>query len=88
MKIEKEFILREIAGDYVIIPTGTTTLEFNGLITVNELGAFIWERLQEETTEEKLIEAIVEEYEVDEETAEADLKEFLDILKECRILNS
>ncbi len=88
MKIDKEFILREIAGDYVIIPTGTTTLEFNGLITVNELGAFIWERLQEETTEEKLIEAIVEEYEVDEETAEADLKEFLDILKECRILNS
>lgn len=88
MKIDKEFILREIAGDYVIIPTGTTTLEFNGLITVNELGAFIWERLQEETTEEKLIEAIVEEYEVEEETAEADLKEFLDILKECRILNS
>lgn len=88
MKIEKEFILREIAGDYVIIPTGTTTLEFNGLITVNELGAFIWERLQEETAEEKLVKAIIEEYEVDEETAKTDLKEFLDILKECQILNS
>ena len=52
MKIEKDFILREIAGDYVIVPTGKTALEFNGLITVNELGAFIWEKLQQETTEE------------------------------------
>lgn len=87
MKIEKEFILREIAGDYVIIPTGTTTLEFNGLITVNELGAFIWKELQQEITEDELIQAIVEEYEIDEKTAREDAREFLNILKECKILN-
>ena len=43
MKIDKQFILRQIAGDYVIIPAGKTTLEFNGLITVNEQGAFLWQ---------------------------------------------
>lgn len=42
MKVEKEFVLREIAGDYIIIPTGKTVLDFNGLITVNEVGASLW----------------------------------------------
>ena len=46
MKLEKEFVLREIAGDYVIIPVGKTVIEFNGLITVNEVGVSIWNMLQ------------------------------------------
>lgn len=86
MKIEKEFILREIVGDYVIVPTGKTALEFNGLITVNELGAFIWKKLQQEVSEDELIQEILEEYEVDEETARHDVEEFLNKLTECKIL--
>ena len=86
MKIDKEFILREIAGDYVIVPTGKTALEFNGLITVNELGAFIWKKLQQDVTEDELIQDILEEYEVDEETARHDVEEFLNKLTECKIL--
>ena len=39
MKIIKDFILRNIAGEYVLIPTGTTTQEFNGLISLNEIAA-------------------------------------------------
>ena len=86
MKIEKEFILREIAGDYVIVPTGQTALEFNGLITVNEIGAFIWKKLDQDITEDELVQAILEEYEVDEETARNDVKEIHDKLTECKIL--
>ena len=86
MKIEKEFILREIAGDYVIVPTGKPALEFNGLITLNELGAFIWKKLQQDVTEDELIQVILEEYEVDEETARNDVEEFLNKLTECKIL--
>ena len=52
MIIDKQYILRQIAGDYVIIPTGKTTLEFNGMITVNEQGAFLWKKLGTEITEE------------------------------------
>ncbi len=87
MKIDKQFVLRQIAGDYVIIPTGKTTLDFNGLITVNEQGAFLWEKLRQETTLAELVAALLEEYEVDEPTARADVEEFLAILRQCRMLN-
>lgn len=86
MKVEKEFVLREIAGDYVIIPTGKTVLEFNGLATINEVGAFLWDLLQEETTEEKLVERILEEYDVDEPTAKADIREFLEMLLKHKVI--
>lgn len=87
MKIDKQFILRKIAGDYVIIPTGRTTLDFNGLITVNEQGAFLWERLRQDVTEGELVDAILAEYEVDEATAAADVEEFLTILRQCGMLS-
>lgn len=87
MKIDKQFVLRQIAGDYVIIPTGKTTLDFNGLITVNEQGAFLWEKLSQDTTLAELVAALLEEYEVDEPTARADVEEFLAILRQCRMLN-
>ena len=86
MKIYKEFVLREIAGDYIIIPTGKTVLEFNGLITVNEVGASIWKMLQEETSFEKLVQGILEEYDVDDSVARQDVQEFLDKLVEGGIL--
>ena len=86
MKIGKEFVLREIAGDYIIIPTGKTVLEFNGLITVNEVGASIWKMLQEETSFEKLVQGILEEYDVEDSVARQDVQEFLDKLVEGGIL--
>ena len=48
MRITKEFVLREIAGDYIIIPTGKTVFDFNGLITLNEVGVSLWKMLQNE----------------------------------------
>lgn len=86
MKIEKEFVLREIAGDYILVPVGNTALEFNGLITVNEVGAFLWGRLKKDTTREKLIQDTLEEYEVDQETVIKDVNEFLNHLSEAGII--
>ncbi len=88
MKVQKEFILREIAGDYVIIPTGKTVLDFNGLITVNAVGAALWKMLQSDVTFEELLRGIMAEYEVDEETAGKDIKEFLEKLRQGGILDS
>ena len=88
MRIDKPFILRKIAGDYVILPTGTATLSFNGMITVNEQGAFLWEALQKETTRDQLIEAMLAEYEVNPDTAGADVDEFLQILQRTGILET
>ena len=86
MKIQKEFVLREIAGDYVIIPTGKTVLTFNGLITVNEVGAELWKMLQSDVTFEDLTKGILEIYDVDEETAKEDIREFLDTLEKGVVL--
>lgn len=76
MRIKKEFVLREIAGDYVIIPTGKTVLEFNGLITVNEVGVSIWKMLQEEVTFDQIVQNILEEYDVEESVAREDIRKF------------
>lgn len=73
-------MLREIAGDYIIIPTGKTVLEFNGLITVNEVGVSIWNMLQKEVTFDKLVQGILDEYDVEEQVAREDIREFLDKL--------
>jgi sensor domain CHASE-containing protein len=86
MRVEKEFVLREIAGDYIIIPTGKTVLEFNGMVTVNEVGVLLWKMLQEEVTFEDLVKGVLEEYDVDEAAARADIQEFLDKLIESGIL--
>lgn len=86
MRVEKDFVLREIAGDYVIIPTGKTVLSFNGLISVNEVGAFLWELLQNEVTIDELVAAVLNEYDVDEVTAREDIQEFLDALAQGHVL--
>ncbi len=86
MKVDKEFILREIAGDYIIIPTGKTVLEFNGLITVNEVGVSIWNMLQEDVTLDEIVKGILDEYDVEESVAKEDVEEFLNNLVDGGIL--
>lgn len=82
MKASKEFILREIAGEYILVPTGASATKINGLITMNELGCFIFKTLQEEKTIEQLVDAIVAEYTVDRNTALVDAQEFLQQLRD------
>ena len=87
MKVRKDFVLRETAGDYMIIPTGRTVRSFDGLITVNEVGADLWDMLQSEVTFDDLLRGILTIYDVDKETAEEDIREFLDTLRERGILD-
>ena len=59
MEIKKELIKRDIAGDTVLVPVGKTVMENNGLFILNELGAFIWDMLQELGSEEEAVSAVV-----------------------------
>ena len=77
MKIRDGFLLRQVAGQYVVIPTGETTVDLNLMITLNETGAFLWEKLQAETTEEALVSALCAEYEVDAATAADHVRQFV-----------
>ena len=86
MKINKELVKRDIAGDTILVPVGKTVYDSNGLFVLNELGSFIWDRLPQAETEEELVNAILEEYEVAESVAREDLNKFLAKLREMEIL--
>lgn len=86
MKISSNYQMRQIAGEHIIVPTGEAAVEFNGLITVNEIGAFLWKILQGEATEEELLKAVLEEYDIDKNTAWTDIRAFLQTLEENEIL--
>ena len=87
MKIKKELIKREIAGEVMLVPVGRTVLDFNGLFAMNELGGFIWDALPGAESEADIVAAVLGEYEVDEATAKADVAEFLQKLREMGILD-
>lgn len=86
MIIKKELLKRQIAGETILIPVGKTVYDSNGLFALNELGSFLWDRLPSVRDEEELLSAVLEEYEVNEETARQDLQEFLDKLRMMGII--
>ena len=86
MKIKKELIKREIAGDTLLVPVGKTVYESNGLFVLNELGTFLWDCLPEAESEAELCAAVLAEYEVTEEEAAADIAAFVARLRELEIL--
>lgn len=88
MKVKSGFVLREIAGQYMAVAVGTRARELHGMIGMNETAAFLWEKLQKETTEEQLAEALLEEYEIDEPKALQTVKNFLESLKEEGVLEN
>lgn len=77
MKLKDGFMLREIAGTWVVVPLGQRVVEFNGLMTLSESGALLWRRLEGGAKVEELVNAILEEYEVDIATANADVNDFI-----------
>ena len=81
MKLKEGFLLREVAGQNVVLPTGDD-LDLNMMITLNETAKFLWIRLQEETDEAALVAALLAEYEVDEQTAADCVAAFVAKLKE------
>ena len=86
MKIKKELVKRDIAGDTVLVPVGKTVYESNGLFILNEVGAFLWDRLESADSEDALLTALLEEYEITEDIARADIHEFLEKLQELGIV--
>ena len=71
MKKTKEYIKRRIVDEIVLVPSGSTAEEFNGMITISESGEFIWDHIEE------LIELMLQEYEIDRETATNDTIAFV-----------
>lgn len=86
MKIKEGFVLREVAGDIVVIPSGDT-LDLNMMITLNETGRFLWELLEKGAEKEDLVQALTQEYEVSHEDANAHIDAFVAKLNENGLLD-
>lgn len=86
MKIKKELIKRNIAGDVILVPMGSASLDLKGLITLNEAAEVIWDALPEAESVDDLVKAITEVYDVDVETAAQDVNALLEKLRELDII--
>lgn len=86
MELKKKLVVRKIAGETVLIPVGDTTAEFNGLFSLSPTAATAFEAISHGEDEEGALQAILDEYEIDEETAKNDLNEFLETLREFGII--
>lgn len=87
MRASTDFLLREIAGEFMLVPVGPGASGINGLVTLNEIGAFLFKALQTDQSLDSLTEAVVSEYDVAPETARADAADFLRQLSEIGALD-
>ena len=86
MRVKEGFVLRNVCGEYIIVPTGKMTLQFNGLMTINEVGVDLWNMLSNDVSIDDLVKGILDEYDIDEETAKKDIIEFIDYLNKYNVL--
>ena len=86
MKIKTEYILREVAGTWIVMPFGTTAVNFNGMITLNETGRIIWQQLEKGASEQEIVNVLMEEYDAPECKIRQDVSSFLGRLRDHNCL--
>lgn len=86
MTINENFILRQIAGEWVVLAVNTTVVNFNGMLKLNESGVVLWKKLEQGSDRNGLIAALTAEYDVDATVAGADVDAFLAHLRNAGCL--
>lgn len=86
MKARSGFILRNLAGEYVLTPAGEQIKTFDGVAVMNGLAAFLWERLEKDVSRQELLAAVLAEYDVDAETCARDLDALLKRMLEMGVI--
>ena len=86
MKLKDGFILRTVAGETVVLPAAGVT-DFDMMITLNDTGKFLWERLTIGAEEAELVQAVLAEYDVTADVATADVERFVAALREKSLLD-
>lgn len=80
MKIKSGYMLREVAEEFIVVPVGSRTVDLRGIIKLNDSAAFLWKKLENDCSRQELVDALLQEYEVDEQTAGRDVDLFLENL--------
>ena len=86
MKAKSGFVLREVVGEYILMPVGENIGHFNGTIVMNDVAALVWEKLQNPVSRDDLLKAVQDEYEVEKAVASADLDALLDTFRKYGVI--
>ena len=87
MKIKSGFILRDVGGKTFVVAVGELSKSFNGLITLNETGKFIWDLMSTDITKDEIVNKLLEACEdATKEQVEKDVNEFIAKLEKDGIL--
>ena len=89
MRLTDGYMLKEIAGNYVVIPVGQNIVDYKSMLHLNETGAFIWKLLESCTTYDSIIDALASEYEATPEERsilQNDLDDFIHQMKSMKLL--
>ena len=81
MKLNENYALRQVADTWVVLPLGAELLNFDGMLRLNNSGVLLWKALENGADLDVLVNALLEEYEVSREQAEADVKQFVQTLE-------
>ena len=86
MKIKEGFVLRDVAGQAVVIAVGEASKEFHGMINLNSTGKVIWQGVEKGLSEDEIADKLVERFEVDHETAKSDVQRIIRKMQEAGVL--
>ncbi len=87
MKIKDGFAKRKIAGSNIVVPVGKQSIEFNGMITLNDSGSFFWDCFCKDITIDDAVKMVTDEYEIDAQTARQDIDNFVEMLRKNNLLD-
>ena len=86
MRLIKDHILRNVNGDVVLVPLSNDETDFNGMIVLNHTGEFVCRKIEEDTDIDSVITALADEYDLEPEKVENDVRAFLSELDACHVL--
>ncbi len=79
MKIKKGYRLRRLGKEYILVAEGLDVLDANTMMSMNATATFLWEAVEGKAFDaEALVQLLLDEYDVDRETAEKDVKDLLE----------
>ena len=86
MKVNGNYVLKKVADSYIVVALGGDVVDLNTIISLNDTGAFIWKQLENDTTKETIVSAMLDENEVTEEQAQNDVDAFIEKMTEAGLL--
>ena len=87
MKLNGEFVIREVMGDIIAVPVGNTAKRIHGMIMLNEVSKVIMQCLENDTDIRCIVERVTEIFDVAADQAESDIREFLNGLSALGVLD-